>query len=132
MRTRVPAASFSRAVSVGKVGKRAGTWSESVYMVVKIIPKGRVATYGQIAALLGRPRGGREVGWALHGCRDASVPCHRVVDRNGRLAPYFIAQRARLRKEQVTLKASRVDLEKWAWRPPKSARFAIDRVIESR
>lgn len=101
-------------------------------MVVKMIPKGRVATYGQIAALLGRPRGGREVGWALSGCDDPQVPCHRVVDRNGRLAPHFREQGARLRTERVTLEASRVDLEKSAWRPSTRARFAIDRVIESR
>jgi methylated-DNA-protein-cysteine methyltransferase-like protein len=114
------------------VKTHAPTWSESVYAVARMIPRGKVATYGQIAALLGRPRGGREVGWALSGCDDPRVPCHRVVDRNGRLAPHFREQRARLREEQVTLKASRVDLEQSAWRPSTRAQFAIGRVHQSR
>lgn len=112
--------------------KRGRTWTDSVYTVVKMIPKGKVATYGQIAALLGRPRGGREVGWALSCCDDPRVPCHRVVDRNGRLAPHFHEQRSRLRREGVALKGSRADLEKSAWRPPARAQFAIDRVTASR
>ena len=65
------------------------TWNTAVYALVRRIPRGRVATYGQIALLLGRPRGGREVGWAMSACADPTVPCHRVVDRNGRLAPRF-------------------------------------------
>lgn len=92
-----------------------------------MIPKGRVATYGQIAALLGRPRGGREVGWALSGCRDPRVPCHRVVDRNGRLAPRFRGQRARLRKERVPFAGPQVVLERAAWRPAANLLFDIDR-----
>ena len=122
---------MARGVSAGE-REHGRTWTDSVYLVVTMIPKGRVATYGQIAALLGRPRGGREVGWALSGCDDPRVPCHRVVDRNGRLAPQFREQRARLRGERVTLKASRVDLEKSAWQPSTRARFVIDRAIESR
>ena len=97
-----------------------------------MIPKGKVATYGQIAALLGRPRGGREVGWALSGCDDPRVPCHRVVDRNGRLAPHFREQRARLRKELVPVAGSRVDLERTTWRPSMRALLEIDRLSGSR
>lgn len=133
----------ARAVNGGGMSARAGagsralragsrTWTESVHAVVRLIPKGRVATYGQIAALLGRPRGGREVGWALSGCDDPRVPCHRVVDRNGRLAPHFREQRARLRREKVRLTASRVDLATSAWRPSKRAQFQIDRSHEPR
>ena len=103
------------------------TWSESVYAVVRMIPSGRVATYGQVAALLGRPRGGREVGWALSGCDDPRVPCHRVVDRDGRLAPRFRAQRKRLRNERVPFTGPRVALERATWRPTPKALFAIDR-----
>lgn len=62
---------------------------EQVFQVVKKIPKGKVATYGQVALMLGKPRGAREVGWMLHSNDDLNVPCHRVVDRNGRLAPNF-------------------------------------------
>ena len=108
------------------------TWSESVYAIVRMIPKGKVATYGQIAALLGRPRGGREVGWALSACDDPRVPCHRVVDRNGRLAPRFREQRARLRKEHVEVAGSRVDLERSTWQPSTPALFAIDRLSGAR
>lgn len=109
----------------------ARTWSELVYAAVRLIPRGRVATYGQIATLLGRPRGAREVGWALHGCRDASVPCHRVVDRNGQLAPHFIAQQARLRKERVPFAGSRVALHRAAWRPTAHVLRVIGERIET-
>ena len=119
-------------VSERVLTRRAPTWTGSVYAVVKMIPKGKVATYGQIATLLGRPRGGREVGWALSGCDDPRVPCHRVVDRNGRLAPHFREQCARLRKELVPVARTRVDLERTTWRPSTRALFAIDRLRTAR
>lgn len=97
-----------------------------------MIPKGRVATYGQIAALLGRPRGGREVGWALSGCDDPRVPCHRVVDRNGRLAARFRDQRARLRREHVAFAGAVVILERAAWRPTIDAVLMIGRETDTR
>ncbi|MBP1578365.1 MAG: MGMT family protein, partial [Oscillospiraceae bacterium] len=59
-----------------------------VYEAVKQIPLGKVATYGQIAMICESPRASRVVGWALHNNPQPGViPCHRVVDRNGRLAP---------------------------------------------
>lgn len=58
-----------------------------IYQVVKKIPKSKAATYGLIAKKLGiNPR---VIGWALHANHDRVRPCHRVVDRNGRLAPGF-------------------------------------------
>ncbi len=51
--------------------------------IVRQIPTGKVATYGQIARMAGMPRCARTVGYAVAGCRDPSVPCHRVVDRLG-------------------------------------------------
>jgi len=54
-----------------------------IYEVVRQIPVGRVATYGQIARLAGMPRCARIVGYAMASCSDPSVPCHRVVDRFG-------------------------------------------------
>ncbi|WP_325228574.1 MGMT family protein, partial [Oscillibacter sp.] len=51
--------------------------------IVRRIPAGRVATYGQIARLAGMPRCARTVGYALADCRDPGLPCHRVVDRFG-------------------------------------------------
>ena len=63
---------------------------KEVYDAVKRIPRGKVATYGLIAALIGKPRAARQVGWALHVNPEPGViPCHRVVDRNGRLSPAF-------------------------------------------
>lgn len=61
-----------------------------VYQIVQKIPYGKVATYGDIARLCGRPRAAREVGWALHqNPHFIDIPCHRVVNRFGRLAPAF-------------------------------------------
>lgn len=61
-----------------------------VYNAVRAIPRGRVATYGQIAALCGSPRASRIVGSALHrNPEPVVIPCHRVVNRFGRLAPDF-------------------------------------------
>lgn len=63
---------------------------EAVYEIVRRIPAGRVATYGDIARAAGFPRRAREVGWALHVNPDPeNIPCYRVVNRLGRLAPAF-------------------------------------------
>ena len=59
---------------------------QRVYEVVKQIPLGKVATYGQIARLVGNPRSSRQVGWALHVNPEPFItPCHRVVNREGKL-----------------------------------------------
>ncbi len=61
---------------------------EKVYKIVAKIPPGKVMTYGQVGKLAGTT--GRVVGFALHVNPDEkNIPCHRVVDRNGRLAPHF-------------------------------------------
>ena len=73
----------------GKQETRNKNFREEVFRQVKKIPEGKVATYGQIATKLGNPRLSRQVGWVLHMNTDPRVPCHRVVDRNGRLAPNF-------------------------------------------
>ena len=66
------------------------SFSQRVYEVVKRIPAGKVATYGQVAALAGAPRNARFVGFALHANPEPGViPCHRVVFRDGSLAPGF-------------------------------------------
>lgn len=67
-----------------------GLFNKRVYEVVRRIPKGKVATYGQVAALAGAPRNARFVGYALHSNPEPGViPCHRVVFRDGSLAPGF-------------------------------------------
>lgn len=93
---------------------------EKVYQIVKKIPVGKVTTYGLIARwLVTNPR---VVGWALHANRDHKVPCHRVVNQAGRLAPGFAfggpkEQRKRLRAEGISFEdETHVDLEKYLWR----------------
>lgn len=93
-----------------------------IYAVVRRIPRGRVATYGQVAALAGNPRWSQAVGFALHGNPDpASIPCHRVVNRFGETAPAFVfggggAQRALLEREGITFDAEgKIDLEQYRW-----------------
>ena len=90
-----------------------------IYKAVQKIPKGKVATYGQIAAMAGNPRWSRVVGYALHVNPDpANIPCHRVVNRFGEPSQAFVfgginAQIELLKKEGVTfLSDGRVDLEK--------------------
>lgn len=61
---------------------------EKVYRLVRKIPSGKVTTYGEIARALGS-KDARRVGYALHANKDSQTPCHRVVDKNGRLAPNF-------------------------------------------
>ncbi len=61
---------------------------ERVYEVVRRIPEGKVMTYGQVAEMLGT-RDARRVGHALHANRDRNTPCHRVVNKGGRLAPGY-------------------------------------------
>ena len=102
-------------------------FNEAVFAAVRKIPAGRVATYGQIAAIIGRPRAARAVGNTLHynpyepGAvpDELAVPCHRVVNAQGRLADAFsfagpIEQKIRLNAEGVEVSADyRVDLKKY-------------------
>ncbi len=69
---------------------RSTNFFDKVYEAVRQIPKGKVATYGQIALAVGSPRAARQVGFALHVNPEPYViPCHRVVNRFGCLAPAF-------------------------------------------
>lgn len=97
---------------------------ENVYEAVQLIPRGKVATYGQIARMIGAPRSSRAVGYALHANpRPGVIPCHRVVNREGRLAPAFAfggpeIQAQLLESEGVEVSADFiVDLEKYLWQP---------------
>ena len=93
---------------------------EKIYEVVKSIPEGKVATYGQVAALAGNPRLARVVGYALHvNPAPGVIPCHRVVNRKGKVAPAFAfggedVQRTLLEAEGIVFEADgTVDLEKY-------------------
>ncbi len=95
-------------------------FNERVYDAVCAIPKGRVSTYGRIAERCGSPRASRAVGMALHrNPAPGVIPCHRVVNREGRLAPGFAfggidEQRLLLEDEGVEVSADGyVDLAKY-------------------
>lgn len=97
---------------------------DRVYEIVLQIPKGRVATYGQVATLASNPRGSRAVGYALHqNPRPGVIPCHRVVNRKGRVAPRFAfggpeEQRLLLEQEGIRFTPDGVvPLEQFLWRP---------------
>lgn len=88
-----------------------------ILSVVEEIPEGRVATYGQIARLIGRDKNSRLVGKVL-GMAEyyGKYPCHRVVNHAGRLAPGWLEQGDLLRDEGVILKDNfHVDLKKCQW-----------------
>lgn len=107
----------------------------AIYEIVKKTPRGSVATYGQITRLLGT-KDARKVGWALHSNKDPKVPCHRVVNRDGRVAPNFARlqrlehsdcgqafdgwreQKERLLAEGIIFKdETHVDLDRHLWNP---------------
>ena len=99
---------------------RSSSFFEKVYEAVKQIPKGKVATYGQIACAIGAPRCARQVGFALHvNPQPFIIPCHRVVNRFGSLAPAFAfggedVQAALLREEGVEVREDNtVDLTRF-------------------
>ena len=88
-----------------------------ILSVVGEIPYGKVASYGQIAKLIGRERNSRLVGKVLSMAEFyGDYPCHRVVNHAGRTAPGFYAQRERLEAEGVEFRANGcVDLAKYQW-----------------
>ena len=96
---------------------------ERAYDVVRQIPEGRVASYGQVARMLGAPRCARQVGYAMHASPGVAggVPCHRVVFRDGSLCRGFAfggpgEQRRMLEAEGVGfLGDGRVDMARFSW-----------------
>ncbi|HEX5409991.1 MAG TPA: MGMT family protein [Gemmatimonadaceae bacterium] len=108
-------------------GRTSTTRSDShrrILAVVRRIPRGRVATYGQVALLAGLPRHARLVGYALHALQpDSAVPWHRVINAQGRVSPRAgqsaaeTTQRIRLAAEGVRFDASgRTSLKRYGWR----------------
>lgn len=95
-----------------------------IFAVVRRVPRGRVATYGQIAALAGFPGQARQVGYALHSLPEGSdVPWQRVVNARGEVSPrseggWEHYQRHLLEEEGVAFnEAGRIDLERFRWEP---------------
>lgn len=93
------------------------SFNGEVYSVVASIPSGRVLTYGQIAYLIGKPRCSRMVGQAMHNApAEQNLPCHRVVNSQGRTAPGWTQQREMLEQEGVIFKNNGcVDLRASGW-----------------
>ncbi len=94
-----------------------------IYAIVQKIPRGKVATYGQIALLAGNPRWARVVGYALHVNPDPDhIPCYRVVNRLGAVSPAFVfggknRQIALLEADGIPVENGIVDLSVYGWRP---------------
>lgn len=106
-------------------GKREENFFALVFEVVRQIPKGRVTSYGAIAACLGTKSSARMVGWAMNGCQlvEPKVPAHRVVNRNGMLTgkhhftPPEMMEKL-LKKEGIKVKNDQViDFDKYFWNP---------------
>jgi methylated-DNA-protein-cysteine methyltransferase-like protein len=103
-----------------------------VYNLVRRIPRGQVATYGQVAAQLGSPRSARMVGWALNGLKPGSaVPWQRVVNKEGRISIENLRatkdmQASLLRAEGVEVTKQHgnffVDLKRFGWHPVPTER----------
>ena len=95
---------------------------EKIYDVVKRIPKGKVASYGTVAAMAGNPRWARVVGYALHSNPEPiTIPCHRVVTKDGRVSVAFAfggenMQRLLLNEEGIEfLDNGNIDMNKYEW-----------------
>ncbi len=96
---------------------------ERIYHIVRQIPRGHVATYGQIATLAGNPRLARVVGYALHANPDPdTIPCFRVVNRHGAVSKSFVfggenMQIQLLEAEGIVVKDGKIDLSVYGWKP---------------
>lgn len=108
----------------GGPGLRKGGPYAAIYAVVKRIPRGRVATYGQIASLAGMAGHARQVGYALHHLPGGSrVPWHRVINARGRISFHpssmeWAVQRALLEAEGIAVSMDRgISLARVQWRP---------------
>jgi len=100
---------------------RGSDFTARVLTTVRRIPAGRVATYGDVAALAGKPRAARAVGNIMRDCRRADVPCHRVIASGGRLGGYGgseFLKRSLLIAEGVPMSGARVrELDRVLWKP---------------
>lgn len=100
------------------------SFCQRIYEIVADIPEGCVATYGQLAWMAGRPNAPRMAGYAMSQApEELNLPCHRVVNRKGEMAPGQVfggeqLQRSLLEQEGITFKENgRIDLEKHLWMP---------------
>ena len=102
---------------------------QAVYRMVRTIPRGRVMTYGQIAALLGHARAARAVGYAMRHC-PAGIPWHRVVNAQGGISlrgnvDSMLTQRILLEQEGVTVRRGRIALPRYRWAGARARRLSL-------
>lgn len=104
------------------------TFKQLVLELVAAIPKGKVATYGQIAAMAGSPRGARQVGEVLRGLKDSSldIPWQRVINASGGISTYKVGagrlQRELLEAEGIQFNDNgTVNLNRYRWQPDDEA-----------
>src|SRR5206468_13120190 len=104
---------------VGAVARSATDFSRRVLSVIRRVPPGRVASYGEVAKLAGRPRAARAVGNIMKTCGRPDVPCHRVIAAGGRLGGYGGSEtlkRSLLAAEGVIVSGSRIrELDRVRW-----------------
>jgi len=98
---------------------------DPVYRLVKLIPRGRVTTYGELAKALRLRGGARAAGYAMAATpKGRGIPWHRVIGERGKILirePYASLQRKLLESEGVKITESRVDLKRHLWKPPKKS-----------
>ena len=127
---RTAAAAAGRPRGRGTADQRVPKFARAVYALVREIPRGRIATYGQIAAILGHPRAARAVGTALsHLPKPFSrfVPWQRVINAAGRISHRGDVlrpdlQRQLLEMEGIEFRGDHVDLRRFRWSGPKRER----------
>ncbi|HET9765587.1 MAG TPA: MGMT family protein, partial [Thermoanaerobaculia bacterium] len=123
-----PAREAARGRRLGAKAPSTSLWPR-IYAVVARVPRGRVVTYGQVAALAGLPRQARLVGYAMHGLPDGStLPWHRVINAQGKVSLRSFAgpseglQRHLLEEEGVAFDDNgRVSLKRFRWKPRASS-----------
>lgn len=97
-------------------------FKDKIYKLTRLIPKGKVATYGQLAKLAGKSKGARVVGMYMRTNPDAPhTPCHRVVASDGNLTGYsgkggVLGKKRMLLSEGVSFNGNRIDLSRYQWK----------------
>jgi len=112
---------------------RVSRFHRAVHRLVDEIPRGRVATYGQLAAILGWPRAARAVGFAMRHC-PTDLPWHRVVNASGGISlrgnvDSMLTQRVLLEQEGVSVRRGRVRLAQHRWTGPRGSRRLSGRAL---
>ncbi len=111
-------------------------FSRRVKRVIKSIPPGKVATYGQVAALASNERAARGVVWILHSCSDKDrLPWHRVINSRGSISLRpgrgFEEQKRRLEAEGIKVgRRGRIDLEVYLWEPDEGRHRAFAAILK--